>query len=73
VKKIGVLLLCGLFLFGCASSSGNGGVKKKDDGAALEEAKASADAAVKKVHDLQAEKAKLEAEKGGAAQEQPAK
>jgi hypothetical protein len=64
MKAISVLLFCGLFLFGCASSSSTGGNQKKDETVALEEAKASAEDAVKQVHDLQAEKARLEAAKG---------
>ncbi len=63
MKKITLFLLCGMFLFSCASSSNKTTVK--DENAVLEETKTAAESAVREVHDLQIEKAKLEAEKSG--------
>jgi hypothetical protein len=48
-----------MFLFSCAGSK----AATADNNAQLEETKALAEQAVKQLHDLQVEKAKLEAEK----------
>ena len=61
MKKICVLLFCGLFLFSCASNTSS----VKNENQTLDETKAAAEDAVKRLHDLQVEKAKLEAEKTG--------
>lgn len=63
MKRILIFLFCALFAFSCASSKASSG--GNTEGQALEETKAAAEDAVKRVHELETEKAKLEAKKAG--------
>lgn len=66
------VIFAGLFLLAsCAGSSGGGQpaqLSAADEKAKLDETRNAAEAAVQKVHELELEKARLEAEKSGKAQ-----